>query len=46
MLLQQERDRQEEFERREKRAQEFMGRMADTVLKEMDEKRRAEDEQI
>ena len=36
MLLQQERDRAEEFERREKRAQEFMGRMADTVLKQMD----------
>ena len=38
MLLQQEKDRAEEFERREKRAQEFMGRMADTVLKQMDTK--------
>lgn len=38
MLLQQEKDRAEEFERWEKRAQEFMGWMADTVLKQMDAK--------
>lgn len=46
MLLQQERDRAEEFERREKRAQEFMGRMADTVLKQMDIKQKEEQEKI
>lgn len=46
MLKQQEDDRQAEFERREKRAQEFMGRMADTVLKEMDARQRDEDEKV
>ena len=46
MLKQQEDDRREEFERREKRAQEFMGRMADTVIKQMDEKQREEDEKV
>ncbi len=46
MLLQQEKDRAEEFERREKRAQEFMGRMADTVLKQMDAKAREEEMKI
>ena len=46
MLLQQEKDRAEEFERREKRAQEFMGRMADTVLKQMDAKAREEEKKI
>lgn len=46
MLLQQENDRADEFSRREKRAQEFMGKMADTVLREMDQKAREEDDQI
>ena len=46
MLKQQEDDRQAEFERREKRAQEFMGRMADTVIKQMDAKQRDEDEKV
>lgn len=31
---------------REKRAQEFMNKMADTVIKNMDEKQRMEDEMI
>ena len=37
MLDQQEKDRAKEREAREKRQQEFMNRMADGVLKEMDE---------
>ena len=37
MLDQQEKDRRNEREARERRAQEFMNRMADGVLKEMDE---------
>ena len=46
MLLKQERDRELEVQRREKRAQEFMGRMADTVIKQMDGKQKDEDEMI
>ena len=46
MLKQQEDDRHAEFERREKRAQEFMGRMADTVIKQMDAKQREEDDKV
>ena len=46
MPTREEDDRQAEFERREKRAQEFMGRMADTVLKEMDARQRDEDEKV
>lgn len=46
MLEQQEKDRLNEIDRREKRAQEFMGRMADTVLKEMDMKQKEEEDKI
>ena len=38
MLDKQEKDREEAVKGREKRAQEFMGRLADTVLKGMDQK--------
>jgi hypothetical protein len=46
MLEQQERDRLNEIEDREKRAQEFMGKMADTVIKNMDAKERDEESKI
>lgn len=46
MLEQQERDRAKEVAEREKRAQEFMGKMADTVIKNMDNKQREEEELI
>lgn len=46
MLEQQEKDRAKEIADREKRAQEFMGRMADTVIKNMDAKQREEEEKI
>ena len=46
MLEQQERDRLEEMGRREKRAQEFMGKMADNVLRQMDDKKREEEDMI
>ena len=46
MLEQQEKDRLREIGDREKRAQEFMGRMADTVIKNMDAKQREEEEKI
>ncbi len=46
MLAQQEDDRNDEMNQREKRAQEFMGKMADTVLKEMEMKQRHEDDMI
>ncbi len=46
MLLQQEKDREDECARREARAQEFMGKMADGVLRHMDEKNRDEDLKI
>ena len=46
MLEQQEKDRAKEIADREKRAQEFMGRMADTVIKNMDAKQREEEDKI
>jgi len=46
MLEQQELDRVKEVEDREKRAQEFMGRMADTVIKNMDAKQKEEEDKI
>ena len=36
MLERQEQDRHNEFQSREKRAQDFMNKMADTVIKNMD----------
>lgn len=38
MLEKQEQDRMNEFKAREKRAQEFMNKMADTVIKQMDDR--------
>ena len=38
MLEQQEKDRLNEIMNREKRAQDFMNKMADTVIKDMDKK--------
>ena len=46
MLEKQEQDRINEFKAREQRAQDFMNRMADTVIKNMDDKQREEDEKI
>ena len=46
MLDQQEKDRANEIAAREKRAQDFMNRMADGVLKEMDNMQKKEDEMI
>lgn len=46
MLDKQERDRIQEMKNRENRAQEFMNRMADTVIKKMDERQRDEDDKI
>ncbi len=46
MLEQQEKDRARELAERERRAQDFMGRMADTVIKNMDQKQREEEEMI
>ena len=46
MLLKQEEDRAQEFRNREKRAQSFMNRMADTVIKKMDQKQAAEDAKL
>jgi hypothetical protein len=46
MLEQQERDRANEVAERERRAQEFMGKMADTVIKNMDAKQREEEDKI
>lgn len=46
MLDKQEYDRANEFKNREKRAQEFMNKMADTVLRKMDDKQRDEDNKI
>ena len=45
-LDQEEQDRKNEVAAREKRAQDFMNRMADGVLKDMDEQQRKEDEMI
>lgn len=46
MLDQQEQDRKNEVNAREKRAQDFMNRMADGVLKDMDNMQKKEDEMI
>lgn len=46
MLDQQEQDRKNELAARERRAQEFMNRMADGVLKTMDDIQKKEDEMI
>lgn len=46
MLDKQEQDRQNEIAAREQRAQEFMNRMADGVLKDMDQAQRREDQMI
>lgn len=46
MLDKQEQDRINEFKSREKRAQEFMNRMADTVIKNMDSRAKEEEDKI
>ncbi len=46
MLEKQEADRVNEFKNREKRAQDFMNQMADTVIKKMDERQKDEDVKI
>lgn len=46
MLDKQEQDRLNEVRAREQRAQEFMNRMADTVIKNMDNRTREEEEKI
>lgn len=46
MLEKQEQDRINEFKAREKRAQEFMNKMADTVIKNMDNRQKEEDDKI
>ena len=46
MLEKQEQDRINEYKAREQRAQEFMNRMADTVIKDMDDKARDEEDKI
>jgi len=46
MLEKQEQDRINEFKARERRAQEFMNKMADTVIKDMDDRQREEEEKI
>lgn len=46
MLDKQEQDRFNEVKAREHRAQEFMNRMADTVIKNMDSRAREEEEKI
>ena len=46
MLEKQEQDRINEFKARENRAQEFMNRMADTVIKSMDDRQREEEDKI
>lgn len=46
MLEKQEQDRINEFKAREQRAQEFMNRMADTVIRNMDDKQREEEDKI
>ena len=43
MLEKQEEDRANEFQARERRAQEFMNKMADTVIKKMDQRQKEED---
>lgn len=46
MLEKQENDRLNEVHAREKRAQDFMNKMADTVIKGMDERQHQEDDKI
>ena len=46
MLDKQEQDRLNEIKAREQRAQDFMNRMADTVIKNMDSRAREEEEKI
>lgn len=46
MLEKQEQDRANEFAQREQRAQDFMNRMAGTVIKQMDERQKDEDMKI
>jgi hypothetical protein len=46
MLEKQEQDRHNEFQSREKRAQDFMNKMADTVIKNMDQRQMDEDQKI
>ena len=46
MLDKQEADRQAEAKRREKRAQDFMNKMADNVLQKMEKKQQYEDEML
>ena len=46
MLEKQEQDRINEFKARENRAQEFMNRMADTVIKDMDDRQKDEEDKI
>ncbi len=46
MLEKQEQDRADEFASRERRAQDFMNKMADTVIKKMDDRQRDEDLKI
>ena len=46
MLEKQEGDRQLEMKERERRAQEFMNKMADNVLQKMDKKQKFEDDML
>lgn len=46
MLEKQEQDRMNEIQAREKRAQDFMNKMADTVIKNMDQRQSDEDNKI
>lgn len=46
MLDKQEQDRLNEFKAREQRAQEFMNKMADTVIRKMDDKAKQEEDKI
>ena len=46
MLDKQEQDRANEFKARENRAQDFMNKMADTVIRKMDDKARDEEDKI
>jgi hypothetical protein len=46
MLERQEQDRNNEFKSREKRAQDFMNQMADTVIRKMDDRQKDEENKI
>jgi hypothetical protein len=46
MLEKQEQDKNNEMKAREKRAQDFMNRMADNVIAKMTEKQKQEDEML